>query len=479
MGHKPTPEQQEIIDFAVQSKDNLMISALAGAAKTSTLVMVAEALTSVQMLCLAFNRTIAEEMKTRLPPNCTSSTLNSLGHRTWGTACPSRINFDANKVNSMLKQEINQLDARKRSEAWENFAETQKIINWGKACGWVPDHHHTNAKRLMDDERFFASLDEEPTDLMVQLARNVSVESLNRGLKGQIDFGDQILLPVLFPVMFDTYQHVLIDESQDLSELNHAFLRKLVRKRITAVGDANQAIYAFRGAHSESMAVLKDTFKMTELGLSISFRCPIAVVQEARWKAPHMKWPEWAAEGTVSTLDEWGPEFIPDDSAIICRNNAPLFNIACKLLRERRRPMVVGNDIGKGLLRTMKKFGPPEMSQDEVMFAIDEWLKEKLAKARDEDKFYDQAACMRIFAGSGASNLQETMAYAEDVLNQSGPIKLMTGHKSKGLEFDNVFILDKHLVRTEEEEQEKNLLYVMQTRSKASLTYIRSDDYTV
>ena len=41
--HKPTPEQQAIIDAATNSTDNLIVMALAGAAKTSTLVMIAEA----------------------------------------------------------------------------------------------------------------------------------------------------------------------------------------------------------------------------------------------------------------------------------------------------------------------------------------------------------------------------------------------------------------------------------------------------
>ena len=476
MEHPPTPEQQEIIDFAKGSTSNLMISALAGAAKTSTLVMVAEVLSDVQMLCLAFNRAIAEEMRKRLPPNCTSSTLNALGHRTWGTACSSRLSFDASKVNLLLKQEVNRLEPKRREEAWDNFADIQKAINWGKACGWVPDKHFTNSKRLMDNKRFFDSLDEEPTDLMAELMVNVTVESLNQGVKGRIDYGDQILLPVLFPVMFDSYPHILIDESQDLSELNHAFLRKLVRKRITAVGDTCQGIYAFRGAHTESMAVLKDTFAMTELGLSISFRCPQLVVHEARWRAPHMRWPEWAKEGQVRTMKEWHSSDIPDDAAIICRNNAPLFSIACKLLLARRRPQIIGNDIGKGLIRTMKKFGSLDMSQDEVLFAIEDWLQEKLKRARSEDKFNDQAECMRVFA-RGAATLEEALAYAEDVLSQSGPIKLMTGHKSKGLEFDNVFILDRQLVRLEEDQQEQNLLYVMQTRSKNSLTYIESANY--
>jgi ATP-dependent exoDNAse (exonuclease V) beta subunit len=53
---------------------------------------------------------------------------------------------------------------------------------------------------------------------------------------------------------------------------------------------------------------------------------------------------------------------------------------------------------------------------------------------------------------------------------------MMTGHKSKGLEFHEVFILDRELIRMDRQ-QDQNLLYVMQTRSKERLTYITSDAF--
>ena len=44
MTHVPTPEQVEILDAVRSTDDNLLVSALAGAAKTTTLVMMAEQL---------------------------------------------------------------------------------------------------------------------------------------------------------------------------------------------------------------------------------------------------------------------------------------------------------------------------------------------------------------------------------------------------------------------------------------------------
>src|SRR5690606_15559153 len=92
----PTEEQLAIIEAATKTEDNLIISALAGAAKTSTLVMVAEAVKS-PMLCLAFNRRIADEMRQRLPSHCEAMTLNSLGHRVWGRSIGRRLVVNTRK----------------------------------------------------------------------------------------------------------------------------------------------------------------------------------------------------------------------------------------------------------------------------------------------------------------------------------------------------------------------------------------------
>jgi DNA helicase II / ATP-dependent DNA helicase PcrA len=472
MSHKPTPEQQAILDFARETKTNLSIQALAGAAKTSTLVMIANELKDEKILCLAFNKKIATEMTERLPSNCQAMTLNSLGHRVWAECLGKRIILEKDKNFQILTSIIRELSKREQEQAYEEFADTLKIIDFGKSCGYIPTGHHKNAKRLMDDSEFFAHLEDEPSALQERLVRETSVASINQALEGRIDFGDQIMMPTLFPAMFPHFPVVMVDEAQDLSALNHATLRKLAKRRLIAVGDPNQAIYGFRGAHEDSMNLLQQTFSMESKILSISFRCPINVVREAQWRAPHMQWPEWAVEGSVKALGEWDAQTVPETAAIICRNNAPLFNMAIKLLKNGRYPQIIGNDIGKMLLKIMKKFGKASLDRVELEIAIDQWCEDKMKKSRNKGKIIDQAACMKIFASQG-ENLGDALAYAEHLFNSQGPIQLMTGHKSKGLEFDTVFILDRHLINIEEG-QEKNLLYVMQTRAKKELYYVDS-----
>jgi ATP-dependent exoDNAse (exonuclease V) beta subunit len=95
---------------------------------------------------------------------------------------------------------------------------------------------------------------------------------------------------------------------------------------------------------------------------------------------------------------------------------------------------------------------------------------------------------MRVFISSTAT-LEEAIAFAEMIFTASGPIQLMTGHKSKGLEAPIVFHLDpwrvpgKKAVQiaeasgdTSQLEQEKNLEYVINTRAMEALYLINLDD---
>ena len=135
-----------------------------------------------------------------------------------------------------------------------------------------------------------------------------------------------------------------------------------------------------------------------------------------------------------------------------------------------RSVSVSGSDIGPKLLGIMKKLGPETMPKASVLSAIDDWLAEKLAK--ESKTAHDLAACMKVFAEHGAT-LSQAMSYAEHLFKQSGSVRLMTGHKAKGLEFDTVYHLDPWLCR--DDEQDLNLRYVITTRARERLYEIDSE----
>jgi ATP-dependent DNA helicase Rep len=85
-----------------------------------------------------------------------------------------------------------------------------------------------------------------------------------------VDFDDLIRLPVkLFSEHDDVAErwrsrlwHVLVDEYQDTNRGQYRLLRLLTKGRdsFTAVGDDDQSIYAWRGADSENLRLLRDDY---------------------------------------------------------------------------------------------------------------------------------------------------------------------------------------------------------------------------
>lgn len=475
--HKPTDEQAAIVEAARDSDRNLLVSALAGAAKTSTLELIAQALPDTEILALAFNKKMATEMQERMPRNVKAMTLNALGHRTWMDATGRRLKINSSKTYEICNELVRTRPAAEQSALWETFAELIRIVDFGKACGYIPSGHFDQAKALMRDEDFFGHLEQRLSDAEIDFIREVTLIGLQMALKGDCDFSDQILMPTVFHGAFPRYPLILVDEAQDLSALNHATLRKMVgKRRLIAVGDPCQAIYGFRGAHEESMSLLREEFDMRELPLTISFRCPQEVVKHVRWRAPMMRWPDWARPGSVTTLASWTSDLLPDDAVIICRNNAPLFNIAIKLLKTGRSCELHGRDVVAALTKIMRKFGGHDLPQHTVLEKIEAWLAVEMEKnkARAHDRLRDRAECMKVFAVEGAT-LGDALAYAQHLSQLRSPLKLMTGHAAKGLEFDHVYFLDQHLIG--KEDQEPNLRYVIATRARETLTYVRTEDF--
>lgn len=479
--HQPTPEQDAIVRAAVETTDNLAVIARAGAAKTSTLIFIARALSKTEILCLAFNKAIAEEMNKRLPKNCQARTLHSLGMRVWGQYTSKRGRVDGRKCYSILRGMIDEIDDQEeKNEAFGLMSEILQLVSQAKNDGFIPKHPQTSiARSLLSEDDFYLSLPLEPAELEWELAQAVLIESFRQAREGDIDFDDMIYCPAIVSgCSWPTHPVTLIDESQDLSPINHHILKKLVKKnRIIAVGDPCQAIYGFRGALSDSMSRLIEKFDMETLNLTISFRCAKAITKAAQWRAPDMTWPEWATEGIVLRLDVWDSNMIKDGDAIICRNNAPLFGIAISLINEGRLPEIVGRDILKPLEKVLKSLGKDNMPAAGALEKLEEWENKQLKKARDGARgaIHDKARCLRLIIDK-VDTLGNAKAYLLNLLQRSGRILLMTGHKSKGLEFDNVWFLDQHFCRIEHE-QDANIKYVIETRAKKQLAYVQTANF--
>lgn len=469
---KQTDEQREILHAARSTDSNLMINALAGTGKTTTIEMIEKVLDVRPQLYLVFNKKNAEEAKDRMLSTTTVRTFNSMGHRIWTQACGrKKINLNPRKSQDLLRSIIDEVPKRDQGPFWDSYWQVIQGVALAKALGYVPDGKFPNARRLVSQATFHKALDEEPDDLVSDLIDTVLTHSIQVSYEGHIDYNDQIYMPALFGGTYPRFPIVMVDEAQDLSPVNHAMLEKLAKGRLIAVGDPWQSIYQFRGAVSQGMEAIRNRYACQVLDLSVSFRCPSEIVKYAQRRVPHFKWMKEG--GSVSIPDRLDRSELSSGATIICRNNAPLFRCAMHLIQCGVGVSVAGSDIGPKLVALMKKLGPENLSRDQVLSSIDDWLAERLAK--ESKTAPDLADCMKVFASFGDS-LGQAIAYAEHLFAQKGQIRLLTGHKAKGLEWDHVIHLDPWLVRKDPHaEQDLNLDYVIGTRSRDTLVEIDSD----
>lgn len=476
----PTSEQSAILDHLSTSNRNLMIRAYAGCGKTSTLAMI-DAATPAQIpiLYLCFNRAIANEAEKHMRSTTTVRTLNGLGHRVWSASIGAKSVFTPTKTLDIFKAKSLPLSKGERQEMWREWDLVNQGINLARALGYIPADHPKSAKSLCDIKTIAGMLDETPSDFCLSLIDAVLNESIRQAYSGVIDYGDQTYMPAMFGALYPTFPLVLIDEYQDLSPVNHAMIAKLCRRsRQIGVGDEAQAIYGFRGAARGCMADAITKFDMATLPLSVSFRCPSTIVANVHWRVPDFK---ASREGgrvrrvfhpDKAAYDNQVPPYIPEDgAAVLCRNNAPLIAMAMRLLISGVSVDLAGIDISSRILKTLANLGPDTLTQTQTLDTLAQWEAQHVTKGSRSAR--DLAACMRSFIYAGKT-LDVALAYAKHLFEQpSGSIHFLSGHKSKGLEWDNVYHLDSNLLSTRG--QDPNIHYVIDTRARESLTYIQSE----
>lgn len=497
---KPTPEQSAIIEAATRP-ESLMVNALAGTGKTTTLTMLAKALPPEPALALAFNKKIKEELEKRFPKNFSVMTMNGLGHRAWSfTINKKQMLIDSNKIGRLTTTALKPFP-----ESRNEWASIRTLVVMAMQRGLVPSQFQHANGLIPDTPDAWAQLDYE-LDLGLspderKLARRVLIESIEEGMKGCISYDDQIYLPVVFSGAFPRFPIVLVDEAQDLSPLNHQMLRKVAAGKLIVVGDPRQAIYAFRGADHNSMTNLKALRKdWIELPLNTTFRCPQRVVTRQHAHAPQYRAATSNPSGEIhdfTTSDAWSwskVDAVADgEIAILCRNNAPLLSMAFKLLRRGVGVNMLGRDIGRGLSALCKKLAPDNaIPTADFRKVLGDWFETERSKAEANedaskiDSVTDKYECiLAVIENKSPPSVRALISELDNLFaKDSGLVTLATGHKAKGLEWDTVLHLDpwripsKWAKKPDEITQENNLQYVLETRTKHTLILANLKDFS-
>lgn len=117
-------------------------------------------------------------------------------------------------------------------------------------------------------------------------------------LYNAFDFDDLIVVPLRlfqqYPEVLsqyqDRYRYIMVDEFQDTSDLQYQFITTLARKygNICVVGDDDQSIYSFRGAHFANLLRFEKDFpNLVEIKLEENYRCSQIILQAANQVIAH------------------------------------------------------------------------------------------------------------------------------------------------------------------------------------------------
>jgi DNA helicase II / ATP-dependent DNA helicase PcrA len=282
-GQDPTPEQLAAVTAPIGP-----VHVIAGAGSGKTAVMAARIVYLVErlgvapasVLGLTFTNKAASELETRVREALADTPVDVGDEVTVDTyhafaadlvkAYGIRVGVEVDADLLSEAQQYQILLGILDSERFEHLsvrtagATIRKTLELASACA----DHVVPAERVVEASRRLlqrADEGERLPDWMLQaakerieLARLVERYAAEKRRRGRLDFGDQVAKavelveghPELLEELRTRFQHVLLDEYQDTNVAQRRLMQRICPPgaSIMAVGDARQAIYAFRGA---------------------------------------------------------------------------------------------------------------------------------------------------------------------------------------------------------------------------------------
>ena len=480
----PSKYQLAIFEFIKSGEGHGVIKAVAGSGKTTSLV---EGLRFTdpdsKVAFVAFNRHIAKELAKRAPEHVHVSTLHSLGY--------SNIRAVLGKVE-VEPRKLWHIIADVAEEVVRNYkifdilqANGQPIARLVSLCkATLQEPTPENLEWIADRWNVETNGNTETIHRLAKLVYKKSVKQVD-----VIDYDDMIHFSATGIVPCEEFNFPFVDECQDLNRAQIAMILKSVKNdgRIIAVGDEFQSIYGFRGADVDAIPNVIKALDATILPLSISYRCPRSHIELAQRLVPHIEAADWAQEGIIESISDYKfLDTVHVGDLVLCRCNAPLIEPALSLIRRGVKAVILGRDIGKGLMNLVKKAQKKRRvySLADTLDALMEYGNTEVRKLNRLGKsMRAQSLRDRIETIIALSDGCNTIAQLERKVSQvfkddAEGVTFSSIHKAKGGEAERVFILKPDLMphpkarAAWERQQERNIEYVALTRSKSELYFV-------
>lgn len=487
--------QENIYKWVSEGSGNAVVNAKAGSGKTTTAVNAVDRMRG-DVLMLAFNKKIATELQNRLVtmgyPNASAATFHSESLKSLAKA-KGKMSVNNSKVYNFVEYFTQEGELMKCRKAIMDMVRFAKEYGFGvSGCNTVDDINAWVNIIQHNDIDIDADVS---LETIIDVCQKV-LDLNNRDVKS-IDFSDMLYFPLLFDVDMIQYDWIIVDEAQDTNVCRKLLLKKMLKPggRLIAIGDPNQAIYGFTGAENNSMELIKTMFDAVELPLSVCYRCGKKIIESAKEYVADIEAFENNSDGEISSIKY--DEFVKSTPSlnlnkkdgIICRNNSPLVALAFALIREGIGCRIEGKDIGQNLITLTRKWKVKDLATFTLRLQKHfDRESEKASKAKLallEDKFDTMMILIERCQTLGKHDVASLQKLISDMFSDNDDFKtpnvvtLSSIHKSKGLEFDNCYILgmsqfqpSKYAVLDWMKEQEKNLSYVAITRAKQKLIHI-------
>lgn len=523
---KLSPQQQAIVNEGATGTGSMLIEALAGTGKTFSLLELLRVLKGSTALT-AFNNKIATELQEKvLKANLAANvgTCHKFGFEALRRAFPKvriegkgkgRIGyfkFDviAEKLDIPLQMQRFCKDAvslaKQRAIGFlVPFNDPQAWLDLVSHYG-LDDLLFADPDAAVADKGAFRAYEDHVREHLDPAARDATIkEALQYACKALklsvqmakdvIDFDDMIYAPLVLRVRFQQYDNVMVDEAQDTNPARRALVKAMLKPggRAFFVGDRNQAIYGFTGADNDSLEIIAKEFGCKSFPLTMTYRCSKAVVKVAQGFVSEYEAFEGNSQGSYQHIDDGAFSQMINDGAlkvghdaILCRNTKPLIDVAFRLIRKGIPCRVEGKAIGDDLIRLVNRFGKKCETMSDLEHFLTEYRDEEtetlLAQGKEmaAESLTDRVDTILAIIGGmpRAAEISDLIAKIDEMFEDTvgeKPIQkiiLMTAHRSKGLEFERVFVYGRNkympsrFARQQWQlDQETNLQYVAVTRA--------------
>lgn len=432
---KLTEEQKAILESVNDENCKLTkVNAVSGAGKTSTLIAVAKSLSVSKGRYLAYNKAIATEAGEKFPPSITCSTVHSMAYR----ETVSKFGFS---VTGFIK-------ARDIDFGKANYVE--KVM----AIDLVDKFCLTSHARI---DNYFAEIEENETiynDNVKAMTREIFNRMKSKKMKCTHAFYLKLYHLMLINGMIEPEEEelLMLDEAGDINPVTLDIFINLKAKKKILVGDDKQNIYSF----NQTINGFKELEGIgKQLDLTKSFRVSQTIASKVESFCCTYLEDDMKFRG-VDYSDEQKRDI--QSTAYISRTNSALVGamieldskgLSYNLTRPAKAlfelPLImIGLKPGVTIYNSDYKFLEEDVSDYFGSIRLQQEYNSVFGyvmSIHSDDINLKGAA--QLVLNYGARTIYRTYENAQrNEKNKKAKITLTTAHSSKGLEYDEVYIME-------------------------------------